>query len=645
VAEVGGIDPATCARAIDALVAADLLAEGEPVTFAHPIIASSVYADMRASERAAGHSLAARILLEDGVPPERAAPHLLAAPRGGKGWLVEALQRAARRAMAQGAPESAVTFLRRALEEPPPPEARAEVLLELGQAEAAAGEPGAESRLEHALELLHDAGARAEALLATGRNLHARGRSAEAAETFERALAEVGDHHDLSLTLRSAYAAAAAFEPSLRGSAFERLGPALEDGKHHPPQARRVALANLAGAKALEGRDRAGAVALALKAWDGGQVLAEGTSDEQSIWGMVAALHSADRPATALPMIDAAIEDARKRGSVHGLATALFTRGAGHWYLGQVPSSVADVEQAIEARRHGWEVFLPAAYGFLLQGLLEMGRLDHGETVIAQVAGDLPRWRDTSPSVARYLHAHGQWLLARGDATAALQSFLEAGRAAVDALDATNPAAAPWRSAGAIAALRAGQEDRARALAEEELDLARVWGAPRSLGIALRGLGLVKGGTQGLALLEEAVATLEHSEARLVHARVLADLGSALRRAGKRADARAPLKEALDLAVRAGSRRVAEAAHHELLAAGGRPRRQHLTGLGSLTPSELRVARMAAQGLTNREIAEVLFVTVKAVQFHLTSVYRKLEIQGRGELAEALDSSESEEAA
>lgn len=82
---------------------------------------------------------------------------------------------------------------------------------------------------------------------------------------------------------------------------------------------------------------------------------------------------------------------------------------------------------------------------------------------------------------------------------------------------------------------------------------------------------------------------------------------------------------------------VAERAREELVAAGGRPRRTRLTGVGALTASELRVARCAADGRSNREIAQELFVSMKAVEKHLGSVYRKLAIEGRGELAAALD--------
>jgi DNA-binding CsgD family transcriptional regulator len=113
-------------------------------------------------------------------------------------------------------------------------------------------------------------------------------------------------------------------------------------------------------------------------------------------------------------------------------------------------------------------------------------------------------------------------------------------------------------------------------------------------------------------------------------------LGSALRRGGQPKDARAPLREALDLALRCGAPQLAGRAREELVAAGARPRRARLTGVESLTGSELRVARMAADGLTNREIAQALFVTVRTVEGHLTHAYGKLGIRTRAELEQAL---------
>ena len=183
--------------------------------------------------------------------------------------------------------------------------------------------------------------------------------------------------------------------------------------------------------------------------------------------------------------------------------------------------------------------------------------------------------------------------------------------------------------------LALGQQDEAKQLVAEELDMARAFGAPRSLGASLRTSGLVEGGESGLRLLREAVAVLEESPAELERARAIVELGSALRRAGERNEAKEILLRGLDLADRCGSVVVAGRAREELHTLGARPRRA-VSGVESLTRSEERVARMAAEGLSNREIAQQLVVSPKTVENQLGHVYGKLGISFRKQLPDAL---------
>ena len=132
----------------------------------------------------------------------------------------------------------------------------------------------------------------------------------------------------------------------------------------------------------------------------------------------------------------------------------------------------------------------------------------------------------------------------------------------------------------------------------------------------------------------EAVDVLSGSPARLEHAKARTDLGAALRRANRRADAREQLRHAVELATICGATPLAARAESELLATGARPRRVALSGVESLTPSERRVAEMA-EGPTNREIAQALFVTQRTVE-STTSIYRKLAISSRSQLPTAL---------
>jgi hypothetical protein len=162
-----------------------------------------------------------------------------------------------------------------------------------------------------------------------------------------------------------------------------------------------------------------------------------------------------------------------------------------------------------------------------------------------------------------------------------------------------------WVPAAVHALTRLGREDEAGAPAREELDEARMFGAPRRHGIALSVCGTLEPGPGGLDLLREAVEILERSPARLEHARALVNLGVGLRSRADRAGAREVLAHALDLAHRQGAWALAERARAELVASGARPRRPSRSGPEALTPAESRAARMAADGLSNRGVVRL----------------------------------------
>jgi DNA-binding CsgD family transcriptional regulator len=226
------------------------------------------------------------------------------------------------------------------------------------------------------------------------------------------------------------------------------------------------------------------------------------------------------------------------------------------------------------------------------------------------------------------IEARGRLRLAHGARQAAVEDLREAGRTA-SALR-FGPVISGWRSALALA-LVGEAPDEALALAEEELSLARASGLARPVGAALRTTGLVSARQElGLQYLRESVAVLEHGPSRLEHARSLVALGGALRRGNRARDARSMLSAGLDLAIVCGAQRLTEEAQQELLAAGGRRRRRAEQGVESLTASELRVARLAANGLSNVEIAQSLFVSVKTVETHLAHVYGKFGLAGSG---------------
>ena len=179
---------------------------------------------------------------------------------------------------------------------------------------------------------------------------------------------------------------------------------------------------------------------------------------------------------------------------------------------------------------------------------------------------------------------------------------------------------------------------QARGVAEEALTAATAAASCRRIGGALRVLGLVEGGERGLDLLRRSVETLQSSPALLWRAQAQVDLGTALRRDGQDRPAREFLREGMELAHRCGATPLADLAIAELRAAGGRPRRRAGVGADALTTSERRVAELAAGGVSNKEIAQSLFVTLRTVELHLSNAYNKLQIRSRHELAAALGS-------
>jgi class 3 adenylate cyclase len=183
--------------------------------------------------------------------------------------------------------------------------------------------------------------------------------------------------------------------------------------------------------------------------------------------------------------------------------------------------------------------------------------------------------------------------------------------------------------------LAAGRTEEATAAAREGLaNLSKL--PPIYRGLVLRSSGIVIGGDEGIDLLRAACVDLELSPMPVEHARALLGLGAALRRGKHRADAREPLARAMELAHACGAQPLVEATREELVATGARPRRLVRSGIAALTPSELRVAKCAAEGMSNPEIARHLFVTRRTVETHVAAILRKLDLKGRAGIAAAL---------
>jgi DNA-binding CsgD family transcriptional regulator len=630
-APLAGLPVERAIQLADSMMGAGVLRREPGLSFVHPVVRVVVDADRPEFERAEAHRQAAGMLMAEDAPMERLAPHLLAGRPDNDPRAVEILLEAGQRALAGGAPDSAIRLLRRALEEPPTPERRADVLVALGRAEGAAGAPGAIERLTAALELIGEPVGRAAAALDAGRLLMSQARWDDAEETLRFGIEEVdGTDEALRARLEAAQVAATWHLP---GRQVQLDESAVEDSTLESTVAGRLILARVAARRALRGTSAAEVHQLATRALGGGALIEDETSDGIGLYLAVFALVVAEDLQTAELAATTAVDDARRRGSVLGFATACHFRSLAVLRRGRIPDAAADTINALEARAFGWQFSLPTAVAVQAECMIERGELDAAARELQNLMDESGTPRD--PRDYRFAGVRGHVRLLQLSPATALEDLREAGRLLRE-LGGDNPAVYPWRSLSSAALLALGDRDEARRLAEEEVAMAAAFGAPGAHGRALGALAATSEGTEAIELREEAVRVLESSQAALDRARALVDLGATLRRATRRRDAREPLKVGLDLAGRCGARALAQRAREELVAVGARPRRDAATGRDALTVRESQVAGLAAQGMSNREIAEALFVTVKTVEWHLKHAYRKLGVSSRRELGPAL---------
>jgi len=636
-AAVAGLDPQAATRLAGQLARAGVFAGGEALAFAHPLLQSAVLADMAPVERAAGHARAAEVLHEGGRSDDLVAAHLLRAPPLGAPWAAEALLRAAAHSMGEGLPQVAAARLERALGEPLAPAARAETEVALGRAELAAGIVAGAERIDRALPALPPRH-QAALLLELGQVLHVQQRPAEAAAAFARGLSlvDTGDDADeLVRELRASHALAELWAPDAAPDAMAAIGPLVEEAAAAAGLADRLLLVAVATVDLFSGRNREQAVERAWRAWGDGAWLEHAGPAHSQIGNLVGVLTHSDAFERSLVVCDRLVAEASSRRMPVAFATAAYLRGILQTQRGRLPEAIADLEQSLEAEALGWRFLGPTARGMLAVGRLLADDPDGAERAL--------RLDAAQKDAAREEYLYGPWwlgrgwlALARGDAAGARGHFAQA-REQLVSIGIWNPAMLNWIGGAALAASRDGDERGARELADEEVERARAYGAPRALALALRTRTLVEPASAGrLPWIEEAAAVIAGSDALVARAQVLATLGAVLRRERGNAAAREPLRAALDTAHRAGAHAVARQAREELALAGVRPRRPAHTGADALTPGELRVARLAASGLTNREIAEALFITRKTVDWHLRGTYRKLGVNDRSALGPLL---------
>lgn len=634
VALLAGLEVEAAVQAASTLAELHIFQADAPLSFVHPLVAASVRESMSPLARGQAHRRAAQILSEAGAPEEEIAAHLLMAPPDSDPEALALLRKAARRAVASGATATAVRILERALAEHPANDTYSELLGELGEAELHAGLPEAAERLHDAIEVTEESPRRAQLALSQGEALYDQRRYRESAEVLAQALANPGECDDgLVDELRASYIAASSFVPELRDELEARRAELVAAATEDLGTGQRRAFAHLALLAGMQGEDRTSVADLAEWAWGDGRLLVDDSPHRLS-WPLVAsALLFVDELERDIEICDAALMASQEADSPAATAMASYCRAWPLYKQGRIVEALAEARAALEARPANWQIHVRTAYGAVAACNIARGELDQAETGL-MIVGDA-QLRDTI-HVPFLLDVRAQLRLAQVRPQEALADALEAGRLCESGLGLDNPGALAWRSTAALAHLAMGEPNEARELATEELERARRGHVTSVVVRDLRILGLIERGRRGIDLLSDAVTIGAGGPPRLEYIHALVDLGAALRRANHRAAARDPLRKGLELSYRGGATALADVARTELAATGARPRRAILTGIESLTPSELRVAELAGNGLTTRQISEALFVTPKTIEFHLRHIYRKLDVGSRTELAAVL---------
>jgi DNA-binding CsgD family transcriptional regulator len=612
------------AELADDLRAASVLAPSVELAFAHPILRAAAEETIGSERRAVAHGQAAELLAREGAPPDRVAIHLLHAHPRGDADAVATLRAASQVAIGRGAPETAAIYLRRALDEPPASASRGAVLLELGLAEMSARhDPGAIEHLRAAVAAIDVTAERNTAALRAGRALGAAG-------FFEQAALILESVPDPDLRIE-AELAANSFHLASRASAALRRLERYRDADVPIGPGWHLMQVMLAHRSLLAG-DRCSIASDLLD----GALAGSGLFGEESLVVVYAAMDLVviDRLDDAERLCTAFIEEGRRRGSLTIVSNFAFPRTCCSLRRGRLRDAEADGRWAFEAKLAAVprsECGPPWALAFLLGALAELGDLAGAEQALARMDGS-----DAQPGEllawAFLLESRGRLRVAQGRIREGLDDLREAG-GRWERLSCDHSPISRWREDAALALAQLGETNEARRLAVEQLELARATGLPRTVGAATRVVGAVAPRADGIPLLREAAGLLAQAPAPVELARALLELGAALRREGHRVEARDHLRQGLELAHRAGATPLATRAREELLAAGGRPRKPVFTGVEALTASELRVARLAAEGRTNRQIAEGLFVTQRTVETHLRHAFQKLDIAGREQLA------------
>ncbi len=629
---LGKIDPVSAEVAADVSSQAELLQAGRPLTFIAPIVRWALLQDIPPARRSQLHTRCAEYLSESGADESLVVEHLLASEPAGNSELAERLARAGHILMERGDYRVASLCLRRSLNEGAASLQQAPVWLDLARCETQLGLRTSVSSFQHALAL--GASNSTEVFTVAIALMRALRSWPELRAEAVASLHQLTTFHEdvdpalqlefeMGLTLLASH-------PGQRSDGVTKIQTLLKKSNGNS-EASHVARAFL-DIHRFESDPKMSAKTIA-------QMLGSVIDPQQMVYGDLSSEMVQTRACRILlgadefDTVDRILETGRQRalssGDLPGEDDMLRLVVLSKLWQGALGES----EQALQRHHELGTTFSSRPVVGLVDLLIAQGRT---QEALYQLGSFDPERIDEPLDRATAHVERGRLFSMCNQSDEALDEFERAGETASRA-GITNPVLVAWHPPAARVLASIGHWDEAHQLAEDHLVAARAFGARRSLGTALRAMGATSRDLdERTAWLTESVAVLDGSPARLETAEAMVDLGSALVDRQDTEGARDILHKGATLASLCGAHRLVEIAGSQLRAAGARPRRLGSTGVDSLTPAELRAVHMAAANVTNRAIADELFVNVKTIEGHLSRAYRKLGVTSRFELAEAL---------
>lgn len=623
VGAAAGLTPEGVAGAMASLVDRGLLAAGSRVRWASPLLARAARQLVGDGSAGAIAARAARAMHDAGDPPSQVGALLMAAAPVGELWAAGALAGAAAEAEARGAPEVAKALWLRQMDEPLDFFGRGWATAAVARCELHLGEPSGLRRLQELAPIVPDAALRARVRFAAGRAALWQGDARAGATSFAEAAADAVDAGEGQVALRSQAGEVLALAIGVLGD--EELAAAVGA---LPPADGTPGGSSILGARSLAaellGRPAAEVASLARAALADARLYVLPTSDFTAVAAAATALAATAGPSEAVVSLDRVLAEARAIGQASTIGTVEGTRAVALLAGGHLDDASDAAESALGSA-HANPIELPAAAAVLADVHRLRGDLDAADEALARCAV-APEVTHPRLGELRWLAASARLALAHGDHGAAARTV-----ARIDARGSVGGhLGAPELGVWAMA--MGGRVSEANAAA------AQLVVAAEHLAPAVRGRRLVLAGRLAgeVATVDAGVALLEEGGDPVALAEALAAAGDVLAHAGQRVDARERYRLGLDLADRLGAAAVADRCAEGLRLVGGRARRRALQGVEALTPAELRTCRLVADGRSNREVSEQLFVSRKTVEYHLGNAYQKLGITQRAELAGAL---------